>query len=257
MTLCAMTLPAMAFGHGHLWYDRNAHVPQFGKLVIFPIVDLNGTYYYNNDDVESEPYKLNHYLNTRFIRKLDIKNTIALGDMINENRKVRTKDELEYPKLLESFSTEQERAAAVDSITGAPGYFIPRVRDVRTEPHMSPATTVRVQMQSYTTETGGPKGNRTYNKRTWTVNHTIPAKQLCLYHMDVEHALYNRKGEKILTYENNEHSYKYSSNKYVYDMFKSLTDEFKDDYKDIRKEYMDDKKNPRANGHVKIGFKEV
>ena len=255
LIVLATGFPTAALAHGHLWYDKNAHVAQFGKLVIYPVLQ-DGKYRISND-VDTEIYKETDYLNTRFIRKLKVKTTIPLGGMLEENKKIREKDNGEYQKLLAQFPSEEERAAAVDAMTGAPGYFVPQIRDVHTEPHQSPETWVNVEMRSWTEEKDGPKGNRTYNNKTWKENHRIPAKNLCLYHMDVAHTLYNRKGEKILTYENNEHSYNYNSKNYHEKMFKSLVDEFKDDYKDIQKEYREDKENPREKSHVHISFKDV
>ncbi len=257
VVFCSLTVPTVVLAHGHLWYDRNAHVPQFGKLVIFPVVGLDGNYMVNND-VQSDTYKMNNYLNTRFIRRLKIKNTIPLGAQIEENKKLRVKDSTEYVKLLETrFSTEKERGAAVDSITAAPGYFVPRIREVWTEPHTSPAKTVTVQMSSWTEEKGGPNGDRKYDERHWTVTHTIPEMQLLLYHMGVEHTMYNRQGEKILTYENQEHSYGYNLKNFQLKMFEHLVKEFRDDYKGIQKSYMDDQRKPKERNPVSIGFKNI
>ena len=256
LTICAASIPTIALARGHLWYDRNAHVPQFGKLVIFPVVDLDGKYM-KNDDVTSDTYKMNNYLNTRFIRQLKIKNTIPLGAMIDENKKLRVKDNAEYPKLLENFPTEKDRGAAVDSMTAAPGYFVPRIRTSWVEPHISPAKTVTVQMSSWTEEKGGPNGDRKYDERHWTVSHTIPEKQLYLFHMGVEHTMFNRQGEKILTYENQEHSYNYNWNNYQLKMFEHLVKEFRDDYKGIQKAYMDDQKQPKERSPISIGFKNI
>ncbi len=256
MAICIASVPTVALAYGHLWYDRSAHVPQFGKLVIFPVVGLDGKYMKNND-VTSDTYKMNNYLNTRFIRHLKIKNTIPLGAMIDENKKLRVKDNTEYPKLLAGFSTEKERGAAVDAVTAAPGYFVPRIRAAWEEPHISPAKTVTVKMSSWTEESGGPKGDRTYGKKEWTVSHTIPEMQICLYHMGVEHTMYNRKGEKILTYENQDHSYNYNSNNYRLKMFEHLVKEFRDDYKGIQKGYMNSQQKPKETSPVTIGFKNI
>lgn len=256
LTVCAAAVPTIALAHGHLWYDRNAHVPQFGKLVIFPIVNLDGKYM-QNDDVTSDTYKMNNYLNTRFIRKLKVKNTIPLGAMIDENKKLRVKDDTEYPKLLADFPTEAERGAAVNAITAAPGYLVPRIRAAWVEPHTSPAKTVTVQMSSWTEEKGGPKGDRKYDEKNWTVVHTIPEMHLNLFHMGVEHTMFNRQGEKVLTYENQDHSYNYNLGNYRLKMFEHLVKEFRDDYKGIQKAYMDDKKKPKESGPISIGFKNL
>ena len=62
-------------------------------------------------------------------------------------------------------------------------------------------------MKSWTEETGGPNGYRTYDVQTWNVNHTIPAQDLMLYHMGIDYNMYDREGKKIMTYRNAEHTY--------------------------------------------------
>ena len=44
---------------------------------------------------------------------------------------------------------------------------MPQITLSKAEPHTSPAKTVNVQMKSWTEETGGPNGNRTYDENTW------------------------------------------------------------------------------------------
>ena len=36
----AAILPTTAFAHGELWYDVTSHLPQFKKIVIYPIKGL-------------------------------------------------------------------------------------------------------------------------------------------------------------------------------------------------------------------------
>lgn len=69
--------------------------------------------------------------------------------------------------------------------------------------------------------------------------------------------MFNRQGEKILTYENQEHSYNYNFGNYRLKMFEHLVKEFRDDYKGIQKAYLEDQKKPKEHGPVSIGFKNL
>ena len=262
--LVGAALPTIALAHGNIWYDKSSHLPQYKKMVIFPITNVDGSYWLDETDIKSDAYEANQYLNTRFIRKLKIKNTISLGTPLDENKKIRIKDTDVYTKLLPKFPTEKERAAMVDNITAADGYLSPRLVQDRKEPHLSPATTVTVRMQSYTEETNGPNGNRTYNKKTWNERYTIPARQRCLYHMQVEHDIFDRDGKKVMTYKNGDHTYQYENNesRYRLRMFKDLVNEFREDYEDIKKEFLEDERKKRENDDddramVKIAFKNI
>ena len=268
-----MMMPAAAFAHGELWYDANSHLPQFKKIVVYPIKGTKGQFFLN-DNEESLAYRANDFFNKRFVRKLKIK-TIQLGSMLKENKEIRT-DEDKYQSLYNNFSSEEQRAAAVYDVTGADGYIIAQIKEVRTEPHLSPEKTVTVQMRSWTEETGGPNGNVTYDERHWTERHTIPAKELMLYHMGIEYNMFDRTGKKIMTYRNAEHTYgeKYGGisgaitglfggrptkslrpDRYKVEMFKHIVNEFRKDYKDIQNKFNDKKK--REAGTVTIGFKGI
>ena len=102
--LIAASLPAVTFANGHLWYDRNAHIGQLGKnekLYIYPIIDLDGSYWVNHQDVKSNAFKANEYLATRFVRRLKFKNVNSMGAQIDEKKEIRTDD---YDKFLKSKS---------------------------------------------------------------------------------------------------------------------------------------------------------
>ena len=125
------------------------------------------------------------------------------------------------------------------------------------EPHLSPAKTVRVQLKSWTEETDSPNGDRTYDVRTWTETHTIPVENLMLYHFGVDYNIYDRYGNKVMTYRNAEHTYAedfgglssiFDSSKslkpenYALPLFKSLVNEYRKDFEEIKKNFDDDKK---------------
>ncbi len=276
VALCATGFHASALAHGELWYDMGAHVPQYGKLAVFPIVDQDGGTMCN-DDADTVIFKITNHLNKKFIKQLKVKQTILLGAYLGENKKLRKDDvEIYREKLLAGFPSEEARGAAVNEVTAADGYFQPLIRDRRLEYHLSPETWVNVEMRSWTEETNGPNGDQTYDEQTWTESHMVPAKEMCLYHMDVEYDLYNRRGEKVLAYTNGEHVYSkrehgskilkailgtaardYTPENYLKEMFESLVNELGDDFKIIKDEYQEEKEKSRENSPISIGFQGI
>ena len=267
----AAILPTTAFAHGELWYDAASHLPQFKKLVVYPLRGLDGEFKIDSNE-KSEVYQANDYFDKRFVRKLKIK-TIPLGSSLDENKEIRV-DEEKYQSLYNKFTSEKDRAETVAAVTAANGYIIPHVYLDQTEPHTSPAKTVTVEMKSWTEEKGGPNGDRTYDVKKWNESHTIPAVQLMLYHMGVDYNMFDRKGSKIMTYRNFEHTYGESgavvavtnlftgkskkalkSDRYHVEVFKSVVDEFRKDFKDIQDNFQDNKKKERIN--KTIGFRNI
>lgn len=269
----AALLPTSAFAHGELWYDAASHLPQYKKIVIYPIKGLDGTFKIDEDE-ESEIYQANDYFDKRFVRKLKIK-TVPLGSGTKENKEIRV-DEEKYKSLYNDFSSEKDRAATVTAVTAANGYIIPKINLDKLEPHLSPAKTVRVEMKSWTEEKDGPNGDRTYDERTWTETHTIPAQELMLYHMGIEYNMYDREGKKIMTYRNAEHTYggnyggvvgiftglfggkrtkSLKPERYRVELFKSIVDEFRKDFKGIQDNFKENKNKTRVN--KTIGFKGI
>ena len=271
----ATLLPTTAFAHGELWYDAASHLPQFKKVVVYPLRGLDGTFKIDANE-KSEIYQANDYFDKRFVRKLKIK-TVPLGSSLKENKEIRV-DEEKYKSLYNNFSSEQERARVVTEITRADGYVMSRINLDRLEPHLSPAKTVTVQMKSWTEETGGPNGDITYGERTWNVTHTIPAKELMLYHLGIEYNMFDRAGKKIMTYRNAEHTYgeeyggiigifsglfggkqtkSLKPDRYRVELFKSLVDEFRKDFKNIQDDFKENKKKNQTRVPKTIGFKEI
>ncbi|MBR1645658.1 MAG: hypothetical protein IJ685_02655 [Selenomonadaceae bacterium] len=269
----AVMLPTTAFAHGELWYDAASHLPQFKKIVVYPFKGLDGTFKIDENE-KSEVYQANDYFDKRFVRKLKIK-TVPLGSSLKENKEIRV-DEEKYKSLYNNFSSEQERAAVVTDITAANGYVMSKINLDKLEPHTSPAKTVTVQMKSWTEESGGPNGNRTYDERTWNVTHTIPAQELMLYHLGMEYNMFDREGKKIMTYRNAEHTYgekhggviglingifggkqtkSLKPDRYRVELFKDLVDEFRKDFEKIQDDFKDNKKKTRLP--KTIGFKGI
>ena len=269
----ALMLPTAALAHGELWYDATSHLPQYKKIVVYPFKGLDGNFQIDEDE-KSEAYQVNDYFDKRFVRKLKIK-TIALGSSLKENKDIRV-DEEKYKSLYNNFSSEKDRAATVTAVTASDGYIIPRINLDQLEPHTSPAKTVTVEMKSWTEETGGPNGDRTYDKKTWTVSHTIPAEDLMLYHMGIEYNMFDRDGKKIMTYRNAEHTYgekfggmvgifqgvfggkrthSLKPERYRVELTKNIVDEFRKDFKDIQDNFKDNKKKERVP--KTIGFRGI
>ena len=267
----AAMLPATAFAHGELWYDATSHLPQFKKIVVYPFRGLDKQFKMSTEE-KSEEYLANDYFDKRFVRKLKIK-TIPLGSSLKENKEIRV-DEEKYQSLYNNFPSEKERAETVSSVTGANGYILTDITRAETEKHLSPAKTVTVQMKSWTEEKGGQNGDRTYDQKSWTVSHTIPAQELVLYHMGANYNMYDRTGKKIMTYRNFEHTYGESGavvavanlftgkskkalkpDRYKVEVFKDIVNEFRKDFEDIQDNFKDNKKKERIN--KTIGFKNI
>lgn len=263
----ALILPTITFAHGELWYDAKSYLPKFKKIAVYPIKWMDSEFLFNTDG-ESEIYQANDYFDKRFVRKLKIK-TIPLGVPSKENEKIR-EDKSKYQALYANFSSEQDRAKKVTEITGSDGYAMSHIYMDRLEPHTSPAKTVQVQLKSWTEETDSPNGDRTYDVKTWTENHTIPAANLMLYHFGVDYNIYDRDGKKVMTYRNEEHTYpddfggisgifdsskNLSPEKYRVALFKSLVNEYRKDFEEIKKNFDDNKKKIRTS--KTIGFKGI
>ena len=269
----ATILPSTTFAYGELWYDATSHLPQYKKIVIYPIKGLDGTFKISEDET-SEIYQANDYFDKRFVRKLKIK-TVPLGSGTKENKEIRV-DEEKYKSLYNNFPSEKDRAATVTEVTASNGYIIPQINLDSLEPHLSPAKTVVVEMKSWTEEENGPNGNRTYDERTWRETHTIPEQELMLYHMGIEYNMYDREGKKIMTYRNAEHTYgeqyggviglfsgifggkqtkSLKPERYRVELFKSIVDEFRKDFKSIQDNFKENKKKSRIQ--KTIGFKGI
>ena len=231
----AMLIPMGAMAHGHLWYDLTSHVPQFKKLVVYPLSYSGKDNYLLTDDEQSNIYKMNDYLDKKMVRKLKYK-TIPLGHSIQENKDIRI-DEEKYRSLYGPFADEKARGAAVGEITAADGYLVPRIRENRLETYQSPQKVVNITMRAWTEITNGPNGNQITDNRQWYENHIIPAKTQYLRHMDMEYTLYNDQGDRVLTFENNNHLHDSDE----VHSFRELTDEFRKDMRDMVQKSADKK----------------
>ena len=230
-----MMIPTGAMAHGHLWYDLTSHVPQFKKLVIYPLSYSGKDNYLLTDDEQNNIYKMNDYLDKKMMRKLKYK-TIPLGHSIQENKEIRI-DEEKYHSLYGPFADEKARGAAVGEITAADGYLVPRIRENRLETYQSPQKVVNITMRAWTEITNGPNGNQITDNWQLYENHIIPAKTQYLRHMDMEYTLYNDQGDRVLTFENNNHLHDSDE----VHSFRELTDEFRKDMRDMVQKKTDKK----------------
>ena len=237
---------SMAEAACDIWFDRGAGIDRFQKVVVYPIaVKSRDNFQIQNDGVFGT---YNYEMHKRLNRHVKGITFYELAGMIDEKEKVIAVDEAQQQKLLAKFPDEKARAAAIFDEFAADGYIMTYLRDYRTVEDYSPECTVRVKQQSYTEDTGGPNGRKVYDKKSWEVTHTIPAKYLTRYILGMETAMYNEVGNKIFTYYNHDESY-YG----VSQMYTSQKDDMVDELKDIKKNKHQIKENKKAIKKMKFG----
>ena len=250
---CALVVaaPLTAMAHGQLWYEKNAHVPQYKKIMIYPWGTTWSDEWLRSDDESNIRYQMNDYIDKKLGRRLKYK-TISLGRTLKENKNIRT-DEEKYNSLTDAAPSETARADRIRNIDpGVNGYLIPRIAENRDEPHLSPETTVTVPMHSYIQETGGPNGDRTYGESNWTERYTIPAREQNMHHMAINCAMYDDYGKTVMTFANEAHEYNNENyKKKEIHMYKHLVDEF---YKDVKEMVQKPDEGAEKRIGAKIGF---
>lgn len=250
--IAAMLAGVIATGAGmaeaacDIWFDRGAGIDRFQKVVIYPIsVKERDNFKWQNDgSFGSYNYEMHKRLN-RHVKGITF---YELAEMIDEKEKVIAADEAQRQKLLAKFPDEKERATAIFDEFAADGYIMTYLRDYRTVEDFSPERTVSIKQESYTEDTGGPNGRKVYDKRSWEVTHTIPAKYLTRYILGMETTMYNEIGNKIFTYYNHDESYRGMSQ-----MYTSQKDDMVDELKDIKKNKYQLKESKRAVKKMKFG----
>ncbi|MBO6179587.1 MAG: hypothetical protein J6O04_10460 [Selenomonadaceae bacterium] len=248
-----LAMPVVAMAHGQLWYDKKSYVARYKKVIVYPLGWINSDKLFYDDDESSNAYKMNDYLDKKLAKRFK---TVSLGRILRENKDVRT-DEERYKPLYEAFKDEESRSKQIREIdAGANGYLMPYFTENRDEPHLSPAAYVNVRMTSYTEETGGPNGNKIYDRQNWTERVLIPQMQRNLHHMGLEFILYDENGKKALTFKNEAHEYDDSRMRRTeFSMYKDLVDEFESDLKEMVKKR--DAEDYEERTGKKIGFKIV
>lgn len=203
--LWSMMAPAPALAAGNIWMDEHAEVQakDFKRIILFPIrygeepegrVDVLQA---DNDMLAKRVQK--RIKKTTFLRVED-PGDAKKADKSQEKRQIM-RDNPAYENLLQHYATEQDRARAVYDATGAEGYLLPHIRKAEVRIDHSPATPVRVRMETYYDEIDGPRGARhRVGYHSWWQNHVIPAHDRALQMLDMDFTLYDAyTGKKAMT----------------------------------------------------------
>ena len=237
---------SMAEAAFDIWFDRGADIDRFQKVVVYPISakSRNNFLWKNEGVIGSYNYELHKRLN-RHVKGITF---YELAEMIDEKEKVINVDKNQRERLLAAFPDEQSRAHAVYDEFAADGYLLTYLRDLSTTEDYSPEKTVSVTKRSYTVDSGGPNGYKEYDKKSWEVWHTIPAKTLTRFILGMESTMYNEVGKKIFTYYNHQEGYNGFNV-----MYTSQKDDMVDELNDIKKNKHKLEKNKKALKKLKFG----
>lgn len=236
---------AKVFAHEIFWYDRSTNFDRFGKIVLFPLTnvwDAPDDYLLGGEG--SRNFTLNSYVDDRLTKKLKKVNFIRLANEIREKGDILTNN---LGVLLQPFDDEKARAAAVEELTMADMYVVPRFRENRVQEDISPRREWDVELKSWTEEEDGPNGNRTYDERTYTVHHVIPETKVYLHRMQIEFTGYDKDANKILASVHHDRRYNVTE----LTQFHTQVDEFQKAFTEARKN-----KKP-ANKPIRVGFTPV
>ena len=208
-TVLMMLMSVSAFARNHVWYDKNAGISTMKKIVVFPIegtTTYQGAYGALTDNL-SKRIKNIHF-------------TVLQPGNAQASRIMATNDRL--AALLGDFPSEEARAQAVQEATAADAYLICRVREDRVQQDWSPETECAVTIEEYTEETGGPDGTRRYD----TI-HVVPGQYVYLHLLNLDYALYDDQGRKIMLVQNNAQGYGCTQEGLYKDLFKEFSKELK------------------------------
>lgn len=237
-----------AHAYGIFWYDLASDLPQWKKVVIFPLSYTSDKNRYLIDrDEKSLLYWENKHLMERFEKKIKNLHTVRLAPGIKE------KDEIlidKFSVLLQPYPDEKTRAAAVFEQTGADMYIFPRFKEKRVQVDISPRTEVTVQLSSWTEISGSQNSDGIYDKRTWTERHVIPETKVYLHIMDLEFEGFDTEANKVLLFKDTRREYNTNDK----DQFKDITKYLRDDFSDIKSGKRKDKGKA---GEIRIGFKNL
>lgn len=229
-----------------IWFDRDAGIDRFQKVVVYP-VSVNGC---DNFQVKNEGCfgSYNYELHKRLNRRVKGITFYELADLISEKDDIIKIDEAQRQRVMANFPDEAGRASAVFDEFVADGYIKTYLRDFTTVKDYSPEKTVQVTKEAYTVDSGGPKGYHTYDKSSWTVWHTIPARTFTRYILGMEATMFNEVGKKIFTYYNHQENYGGFDS-----MYKSQKDDMVDELGDVKKNKRKLKENKKAVRKMKFG----
>ena len=219
------------------WYDRNTNFDKFDKIVLFPLSNVLETpEEYQPGDEYTSNFIFNSYIDNKLSKKFKKVNFIRLAEEIPEK----------YGELLRPFADEKSRAEAVEEATMANMYIVPRFRENYVREDISPRCEWNVWLESWTEETGGPHGNRIYDKRSRSVHHVIPEKIISLHVMQLEFTGYDKNAKKIMTSIQQNRSYNVTEES----QFKDLVDDFQKAFSEARENKNSNNKSKRIN----LGF---
>lgn len=232
------------YAYDNLWFDRQANIDLFRKIVVYPIA-IENRYNYQWDNLE--PFaSYNYELHKRLTRHIKNVKFYELFKTIDEKKELVSGGDDKNKILLNRYDVESERANKIKDAFEADGYITTFYREKRMEIDHSPEVWNDVHLFAYTKETGGPNGSRIYDNSDWWEHHCTPAKDLNRYISTLEFTLYNDYGKEIFTCVNSSNSYKKNHEQ----QFKELKDDFVDNLKDVRNGKYDIKLN--ENVHRKM-----
>ena len=213
-TVLMMLMSVSAFARNHVWYDKDAGISTMKKIVVFPIegtTTYQGAYGALTDNL-SKRIKNIHF-------------TVLQPGNAQASRIMATNDRL--AALLGDFPSEEARAQAVQEATAADAYLICRVREDRVQQDWSPETECAVTIEEYTEETGGPDGTRRYDASSYVTTHVVPGQYVYLHLLNLDYALYDGQGRKIMLVQNNAKGYGCTQEGLYKDLFKEFSKELK------------------------------
>ena len=225
------------------WYDRNCGFDKFAKIVLFPLTNVwDAPYEYQLGGEGTRNFTFNSYVDDRLTKKLKKINFIRLADEIREKDDILTNN---LGVLLQPFEEEKFRAEAVEELTMADMYLVPRIRENRVQEDISPRCEWDIALESWTEEKDGPDGDKTYDKKTRVEHHVIPEAKIYLRRMQVEFTGYDKDARKILSAVQHNRSHELGE----LSQFHTMVDDFQKAFKEAR-----ENKIKPANKKVRIGF---
>lgn len=248
MAAIIFLMQTSAQAYGVFWYDMSSDLPQWKKVVLFPLANSNDK---NNwlisRDENSLLYWENKHLMERLEKKIKNMHTVRLAPGIKEKTEILVD---KFSVLLNPYPNEKARAEAVFEQTGADMYLFPRFKEKRIQTDISPRTEFNVKLRSWTEETDGPNGNRIYDEKTWTEHHVIPEKEVHLHIMQLEFEGYDTEANKVLLFTDARRDYGVDEQH----QFRNITKYIRKDFEDIKSS----KKNKKDKaGTINIGFGDI
>ena len=242
-----MSASSLVSAYGMFWYDMSTDLPLWKKAVIFPLSNAwEPNRFLISTDETSLLYWENKYLMERFDKKIKNMHTIRLAPGIAEKGEILID---RYSMLLEPFESEKARAEAVFEQTGADMYIIPQFTQKYVHKDVSPSIEANVELSSWTEIKNAPDGDKTTDKKTWTVHHVMPAHNVYLGVTELSYTGYDTEANKVMLFSDIRHGG--GDDKHV----------FRDISKYLRKEFSEIKSGDREKknkaGTVKIGFKNI